>query len=262
MHPMLPRPPTPLPAITALHKPHRFWWPVGLGVLLGGALQAFGAESLAQILDTVAAGARYGVPLQADLRIECTPACTTQRGVLLGRGDVVYVEARDGQRALVRPDGIHIAKDGHAVAASPDAALGDTGVLLRDLAVFTPASLALPQISDDGPTGVVITSAPTGRSPYVLVVHTIDRERHAIVKTQYYADSIGHLAKIRRDGDLTNLGGGWRPATVIVERFDPSRSTRIALTWRTAPDAPSTLFEPAGLETPSGLRWADEQLGR
>ena len=227
---------------------------VGLVVSAAVAASAH-AESLADLLATVAANARFETPARADVRIECKGGCRAARAIFLGRADALYVEVQGGPRALIRPGAILVGSDGHAADAAPDARLGDTDVLLQDLAVFAPSSLQVPQISDDSPAGVVVTGAPTGRSPYVLLVHTIDREQRVIGKTQYYRGSIGHLAAIRRDAGWVRVGGHWRPGEVAVESLDRDTTTRLTLTWRETPDAPAALFEPAGLERPSGLSW-------
>ena len=252
---MSPRPGTPLPAIPWLHKARRERVLGVLALLLALTPSRASAGDLTELLAAVATDARVDVPLRADVRIECRPACQTQRAIFLARGDAVYVETRDGLRALVRADDVLVLQGTHAVPAPLDARLGDTPVLLRDLFPFTAKSLALPQVSDDGPDGVVVTSAPSGRSPYVLLVHTIDRERHVIVKTQYYTESIGHLAKIRRDGGFGKVGSHERPGEITVDAFDPTRNARLTLSWREVSDAPAALFEPGGLEHPSGLEW-------
>ena len=133
------------------------------------------AESLADLLARVGENARFGAPARADVRLERPRGAPARPAILLGRGDALYVEIKDGPRALIRPDDIRLAQDGRAAEAAPETRLGDTDLLLRDLAGFRAASLQVPQISDDGPAGVVVTAAPAGRSPYALVVHTIDR---------------------------------------------------------------------------------------
>jgi len=213
------------------------------------------AESLADALAGVAANARFDAPARADVRIECTAPCTVSGtpAVLLGRGDAVYVELKGGMRALVRPNRIDVARDGKVAAAAAGEALADTDVLLEDLSVFTPAALKLPQISDDGPAGLVVTAAPSPPSVYALLVHTIDRDRHAIVRTLYYRDAINNLEKTRRDSALVRVGKSWRPGEIAVESVRRGSHTHLALAWKDAPDAPPALFEPAGLEKPSGL---------
>jgi len=40
--------------------------------------------------------------------------------------------------------------------------VGGTDVLLEDLMPLTPSYFRLPQVSDEGPTGTVVTGAPAG----------------------------------------------------------------------------------------------------
>src|SRR5947199_308162 len=122
--------------------------------------------------------------------------------------------------------------------------LADTDVLLEDLVVFTPAALKVPQISDDGPAGTVVTSAPGGSSAYSLLVHTIDRERHTIVRTLLYRDAINNLTKTRQNGGWTRVAGGWRPGEIAVDDVRRATTTRLTLAWQEAPEVSADLFEP------------------
>src|SRR6185295_1662948 len=100
-------------------------------------------------------------PARADVRIECTGCKASGAQVaLLGRGESIYVEVRDGMRALVRPGEVFVLGGGKAAKGDVGQTLADTDLLLEDLSVFTPASLKTPQVSDDGPAGVVVTAAP------------------------------------------------------------------------------------------------------
>jgi len=189
------------------------------------------------------------------VRIECQPACKVSRAILVGRDDAIYLEVKDGLRALIRPGSVLVAAGARPAEPAAAKAIAETGILLEDLAVFTPASLKVPQISDEGPPGVVVTAAPGGTSPYVLLVDTIDQDRATIVRTQYYRDSISNLVKIRRDGGFVRVGDRWRPGDVTVQNLREDTSAHLTLAWHEVPDAPATLFEPAGLEHPSGLDW-------
>ena len=221
-------------------------------VLAAGAARA---EGLGELLDAVAKNARFDIPARADVRIQCGEGCPAagRAAVFVGRGDALYVEVKDGQRALLRPGHILVAKDGKQVDASVGESFAGTDVLLEDLVPFTAASLKTPQVSDDGPAGVVVTSAPGGPSAYALIVNTIDRARHATVRTLYYRDLINNLSKTRRDTAFVTVGGGSRPGEMTVETVRQATTTTLTLTWREAPDVPTRLFEPAGLEQPSGL---------
>src|SRR5262249_5449572 len=215
---------------------------VALTVLLALPARAL---DLGALLAGVATNERFDAPARADVRLTCEPGCQTgeRRAIFLGKGDALYVEAEGGPRALVRSADI-LTPEG---AAKPGAAIGDTDVLLEDLAPFTADSLKLPQISDEGPTEVVVTAAPSHPSSYVLIVHTIDPAQHLIVKTQYYRDWVGNLVKMRRATDMVDVNGHERPGTITTENFRRGTTTRLVLSWRAAPDAPAALFEPGGL---------------
>src|SRR5262249_19794214 len=68
-----------------------------------------------------------------------------------------------------------------------------------------------------------------------------------------------NLVKIRKDDDFSQVGGRWRPATIGFEGLRPPGTTRLALTWREAPDAPAAPLTPAGLRAPSALVWQSLQ---
>ena len=240
-------------------KGDRPWlWGIALGTVLALASSPR-AERLADLLAAVATNERFDSPARADVRIACEPDCTpaATRAIFLGRGDTLYVELEGGLRALIRPGEILTLEHGRAAPAPPGAALGDTNVLLEDLAPFTPGSLKLPQISDEGPTEIVVTAAPSGPSAYVLLVRTIDPRRHLVLKTQYYRELIGNLAAMRRDGGFVDLAGHPRPGEITVQSFRRGTTTRLVLSWRAAPDAPDRLFQAQGLAEPSGLAWPD-----
>ena len=182
-------------------------------------------------------------------------APTTTAAILLGRGTTLYLEARDGMRALVRPGKAVLVANTRVVRAVPDQALPGTDLLLEDIAVFAMTTLKVPQISDDSPAGVVVVGAPGVPSAYVLLAFTIERDTHAVLRTQYYRDSIGNLVKLRRDGAFVELGSRWRPGEIAMEDLRQRTSTKLTLTWREVPDAPAALFAPAALKQPSGLAW-------
>jgi hypothetical protein len=214
------------------------------------------AAEVSTLLGAVASKARFDTPARADVRIECSDPCPKAgtQAILAGRGDAIYLELRAGLRALIRPERIVVFEDGKEAEAAPGRPLADTNVLLEDLAVFTPASLRVPQISDDGPAGVVVTAAPAGHSVYALLVHTVDPARAIIPRTLYYRESVSNLVKTRRDGAFQDVTQRARPGEITVETVR-GPTTKLVLAWREATDLPAALFEPGGLARPSGLAW-------
>lgn len=207
------------------------------------------------VLRAVASNARAPQPLRADGQITRDGAAPVAI-VLLARGDRVYLETSTGTRALIRPGRAVVRAAAGPVRAEPDAPLPDTDLLLLDLAPATAGDLAIPQVSDDGPAGVVVTGAPARPSAYVLLVETIDPEHRWVVRTKYYRDTVTNMVKMRRDTGLVEVAGRWRPGRIAVERFRPPSETTITLAWRDAPDAPPAVFTLAGLRAPSPLTLA------
>lgn len=227
-----------------------------IGFLLLAGVSSAHAAQLGELLQAVAANARFETPARADVRIECSGCkASGAQAALVGRGEAVYVEVKDGMRALIRPGEAWVARAGKAVKAEVGETLADTDVLLEDLAVFTPGALKMPQVSDDGPAGVVVTAAPSGASAWVLVVHTIDPERSAIVRSLRYRDTVNNLAATQRNANMVEIAKGWRPQEIVAENLRKARTTTLRLSWREASDVPAALHEPAGLEQPSGLAW-------
>jgi hypothetical protein len=186
-----------------------------LGVLIAAAA---GAVALPELLARIAAGARAPAPLRADGRLALAGG-VAHPIVLLARGGAVYVEVRDGVRALVRPDRIDVAGGGDASAP-----LAGSDLRLEDLRPFAADSLRFPQVSDEGPDRVVVTGAPARPSAYALLVHTIDPARAVVVATQYYAGTVSNLVKRRHDG-------GWTPRRRSPARRVPARSRPTAETF-------------------------------
>jgi hypothetical protein len=229
---------------------------VALGALVIVASEA-AATSPAELLAAVAANARFSTPTRADLRIERQrdAATTASTAVLLGRGHTLRVETRDGLRALVRPSKIVVRVGKRIVRAATGARLGETDLLLEDLVPVTPALLKVPQVSDEGPTGTVVTGAPAFPSTRALIVLTVDVDDHVVTRTKYYEKSISDLAAFRRDEEVVDVDGHMRPTRVTIERSRDGTATRVELAWRAAPEATPDVFTLGGLRTASPVRW-------
>ena len=217
------------------------------------------AQELRDVLPKVAQQARAPRPLRADVRLARDGAPVLE-AVLLEHGRRRYLETRTGTRALLSPSKAVVVRGGRITRAAPGMALDGTDVLLEDLEPFGVGALTIPQVSDEGPTGMVVTGAPTPPTAYALLVHTIDPDRAVIVKTKYYRDSVTNLIKMGRDDGFTEVGGRWRPDTMAIETFRPeSRTTTLTLAWREAPDIPAAVFTPGGLRAPSPIAWPSER---
>ncbi|HXJ36738.1 MAG TPA: hypothetical protein VMS22_22105 [Candidatus Eisenbacteria bacterium] len=215
------------------------------------------AEPLPVLLDLVARNARFPSPARADVRLERQDrgATTVVQVVMLGSGRTIYVETRDGTRALVRPGKVILRTGARVARSAPGARLAGSDVLFEDLAVFTPGLLKIPQVSDEGPTGTVVTGAPGLPSAWALIVLTIDPADHTILRTKYYERSISNLAAFGRNEDFQSVDGHQRPGRTTVEGTLDRTTTRLDLTWRSDPDIPHAVFTPAGLRGASTITW-------
>lgn len=208
------------------------------------------AADVRELLRPVASNARAPKPLRADGQITREGAAPVGV-VLLARGDRIYVQTSTGTRALIRPGRAVVAGAGGLTRATPETPLPGTDLLLFDLAPFTAGDFAMPQVSDDGPAGIVVTGAPARPSAYVLLVETIDPDHELVVRTKYYRETVTNMVKMRRDFDPVEVGDRWRSTRITVEAFRPPNTTTFTLTWREAPETPPAAFTLRGLRAPS-----------
>ncbi len=214
------------------------------------------ASEASDVLHAVAVEAAAPRTLRADMRVE-RAGVPPFDAVLLEHGRRRYLETRTGIRALLSPGKVVVVRGGQVTRADPGAPLDDAGnVLLEDLAPVGSRTLEVPQVSDAGIAGVVITGAPAPPTAYALLVFTIDPERHVILKTKYYREAINNLVKMSRVDSFTEVAGRTRPTAVTVETLRPrAQTTRLALRWREAPEIAAAVFTPAGLRAPSPIAW-------
>jgi hypothetical protein len=215
------------------------------------------ADAVSELLAETAAAARFPTPARADVKIERKRDDETTAGaaVFLGRHHTLYVETRDGTRALIRPSKILVRTKHGVVRAKPGTPLGATDLLLEDLLPVVPGLLKIPQMSDQGPTGTVLTGAPNFPSTRVLIVLTVDADDHVPTRAKYYEKSISDLAAFRRDEEFTRVDDRPRATRITVERSQDGTSTRLDLAWRAAPEAPREVFTPRGLRGASPIVW-------
>jgi hypothetical protein len=225
--------------------------------LLAVAASAHASESIEALLAAVTAAQRFPIQARADVQLERVDGeqTTTSDVVLAGRGHTLYVETRDGLRALVRPSKQLVLEDGRIVRAGLDTPVGQSDLMLEDLVPVTLALFRVPQMSDDGPTGTVVTGAPTGRTGRALLVLTIDPVTHTVARAKIYERSVSELAAFRRDDEFVEVAGRPRPTRIVLERIRERTTTRGTLAWRPAPELPQSLWTPAGLLAPSPIRW-------
>src|SRR6185369_8206400 len=79
------------------------------------------ADSVSDLLAATSAAARFPTPARADVKIERKrdDKATAGAAVFLGRHHTLYVETRDGTRALIRPSKILVRTKNGGVKAKP-----------------------------------------------------------------------------------------------------------------------------------------------
>ena len=217
------------------------------------------AASLPALLDAVAANGRFPVPTRGTFNIQRVQNGTLfiESVLVIGHRQTLYVELRNGFRALVRPGKILVhAGVGGIEVMKPGTTLGDTEFLVEDLVPVTRWLLKTPQVSDEGPTGTVVTGAPAHASTRALLVLTIDPETKTVTRTKYYEKSISNLVGIRRDEKFAEVDGHQRPTQVVLERPATGLTTNATITWKPAPDTPHEVFTLAALKAKkSPISW-------
>jgi hypothetical protein len=211
------------------------------------------------LLDAVAANARFPEPTRGVMTIQhiANGSLYIESVLMIGYRQTLHVELRNGFRALVRPGKIVVHDIDHVLRPMKTGTkLGDTDFLVEDLRPVTRSLLQTPQISDEGPTGTVVTGAPAAKSARVLLVLTIDPDTKTVTRTKYYEGSISNLVAIRRDEKFTDVAGHQRPTQVVLERPATGTTTTATIAWTSAADTPKTVFTPKGLaEKISPVRW-------
>jgi hypothetical protein len=215
------------------------------------------AAALPELLAAIVKNARFPEPTRADVtlaRRNVDGTTTNVAAVFVGFRRTLYVEMPNGVRALVRPSKIVVRDGGRVVRAAPGARLGPTDVLLEDLVPLGRFTLKVPQVSDEGPTGTVVTGAPAYPSVRALIVYTVDATTGAITRVKYFERSISDLASFRRDETFATVNGHERPTRIVVDRTRDDTSTRLELAWRAAPEIDRAVVTPRGLRGPSPVR--------
>jgi hypothetical protein len=208
-----------------------------------------GAAPLPALLDALAANGRFPVPTRGVFTIQ-----RIENGIMylesvlvIGHRQTLYLELRNGFRALVRPGKMLVHGTERVEVLKPGTKLGDTDFLVEDLMPVTRWLLKTPQVSDEGPTGTVVTGAPAHASTRALLVLTIDPEADTVTRTKYYEGSISNLIGIRRDETFADVGGHRRPTQVVLERTATGMTTTATITWQPVPDTSHEIFTLKGL---------------
>ena len=220
-------------------------------VLAAGGFLAAAPPSQAVELSTLLAEAedagQTAAPARAEFRVQVQVPGTGERrydGVAAYVGTDVYVEIGEPVvRARMRGAETDLLVGGEWKRGAAYDALGDTTLIADDFRPFRVDTLKTPQIVSETRQTVLVSGAPAEPSPWVLVVHLLDREKLRPVRTQYYERTINNMVRMRRDGELVRVGTVWRPRKIEVEDFSAGTSTTVELDWQPSPTLPPGLFD-------------------
>jgi hypothetical protein len=208
------------------------------------------ATDLAALLLAVEANAAFDVPAVADLHIDTPGASAPGTVRMYGRGRVVRLETASGWRALVKASKVVVAASGKAPRAAMEAPVPGSALLVADFAPFVAGALRVPQISDDGPLGVVVTGEPRPPSPYALMVYTIGHDTPVVNTVKYYRWEINNLVQMTRVRQWTQVSAHHRPQVVDIQDIASGKTTTLTFTWEARPDLVAGPFVPSGLANP------------
>ncbi len=232
-----------------------------------GTASSFGAPSganaadLSTFLAEVEEAGQATAPARADLRIHVKAQGAGERrydGVVAYAGTNVYVEIGEPVvRARMRgaeTDALAGATaGGEWKRGTAYDALGDTTLIPDDFRPFRAATLTTPQIVSEAKQTILVSGAPAEPSPWVLIVHLLDRDKLRPVRTQYYERTINNMVRMRRDEELVRVGTIWRPRRIAIEDYRTGASTTVELVWQPSPTLPAGLFD-GGAGTVPALR--------
>jgi hypothetical protein len=238
-------------------------WPtvVAAEAVLGALLGLTGnpqAADLGTFLAEVERACRFDAPAGADVRIRVKEQGGSKRsyeGTVVAAGDNLYLELREPSlRVLARGTDSQVllttsGSGGGPRQVSGDDPIGSTTLVPNDFRPFRAAVQRNPQITSETKREMLVTGAPAGASPYVLLVYLLDRERRVPTRVQYYQGTINNLVRIRRDTELVQVAGKWRPGRSEIEDYRSGAVATIAFRWTAAPPVPPDLFNPATLGT-------------
>lgn len=231
---------------------------------VGGLLRCGGAVAgpLDVFLADIEKAQATAPPARADLSAERKEGETVTRyeAVAIHQGPDVYLEIRDPQvRVLVQGERVYQvlgADGGKPSTIGPHAPIDGTPFIADDVRPFRAAVLQLPQITDETSKMMLVSGAPTEESPYVLIVYLFDRQKKLASRAQYYERVINNMVRMRRESELSQVGGVWRPGRTEIEDYTVGAVTTIETKWTANPEIPDGLFDPAKLGTLSLLRGA------
>ncbi len=220
---------------------------------VAGAIPPARAADVNALLAAVAAEARFAEPALATGTLVHTGEAgeTTIDLLVAGRRGTLRIDAGP-DRALVRRGRAMLRRSDAPARLTGDATIAGSNVRFGDLGVFTARLLVNPQIVDEGLSGTVVAAAPSGTSPYALLVFTLEPERAVVTQAKYYEFAINNLVK--RDGrdEFVEVAGSMRPTRITTWDVQGSGTSEIELAWRAAPELGRAPFTRAGLAEPLG----------
>jgi hypothetical protein len=133
--------------------------------------------------------------------------------------------------------------------------IDDLAIAYEDLSRFVQSDFKLWQITDEGQDKVLVGGFADTVSAYLYRAYTFDKERAVPLKTQFYADSLNNLVKLRLDDDYTLVGKKWLPGKIEIQNFPESATVKLHLRWSQAASAPPELLAPTSFAAAPPLPW-------
>lgn len=129
------------------------------------------------------------------------------------------------------------------------------GFAYEDLSRFMASDFKMWQITDDGPTAVLVGGHPTVESAYVYRAYQIEKERTVPLRVQFYAKTLNNLVKLRADDGHVLVGSKWLPTSIEIQDYPAATTTRMTLRWSQAATIAPELMAPASFAAAPALPW-------
>jgi len=135
------------------------------------------------------------------------------------------------------------------------ASIGSLDISYDDLSRFIESDLKLWQITDEGRDKILVGGHAKAESAYVYRAFSIDKERHVILKAQFYSESLSNLVKLRLDDEHVLVGKKWQPGKIEIQNFPENSTTTLRLRWQQAATAPPELLAAESFPSTPPLPW-------
>ncbi len=223
------------------------------------------APSVESFLELVAHEASVETPMRADIVLETSIFGRTSRDQAIrcyrpGPRVQTYTELRDdGSKMLeLGADAADRYYD-PAIGNVPfefthDQNFAGTDFTKEDLEQFFVADFDATLLRRDTTT-LTVELRPKKSTSYERRVETFDAEKRVPTRVVFFRAGREEPIKTLDIEDYARIGGRWRPAVLRMRDHEANSASVLRMTWTVVENMPGRLFNPASMQSPSGLTW-------